>query len=258
MNRLTAGAFSSWSGGELHGQPHHALGRPSIDTRTLQQDDCFFALVGPNFNGHDFVSDALSAGARTLVVDRKYGGTARERASGFEVNVIEVDCTEVALQRLGIWFRDQFKGTVCGITGSSGKTTTKEMMRTALSVHGGVVATRGNLNNHLGVPLSLAQLHEDADFGIFEMGMNAPNEIRTLSAWVRPKIGVITSIGEAHLEGVGSLEGVAKAKGELFETLGAQGFAVFPDDVPYADYLMSIAGKRLRGWVYAIRPFVEF
>ena len=247
MTVLTAGVFANWSGGALHGRPMAAVGNPSIDTRTLEKNDCFFALKGPNFDGHAFVNQALVAGASTLVVERAHCSSVVTAAADFDATVIGVDNTELALQRLGVWHRDQFKGLVFGITGSSGKTTTKEMLKTALAPHGEVVATKGNLNNHLGVPLSLSQLSQDADFGVFEMGMNAPNEIRTLSGWVRPDVGIISSIGAAHLEGVGSLEGVAHAKGELFETLAPEAFAVCPSDVPFVAYLESVAQDRMRG-----------
>ncbi|MGB0645871.1 MAG: UDP-N-acetylmuramoyl-tripeptide--D-alanyl-D-alanine ligase [Bradymonadia bacterium] len=245
MNSLSPEVFAQLNDGVVHYTSDLPVGLPSIDSRTIGSAETFYALHGPRFDGHDFVDIALERGAGTVVVNH-------DRAAEFKASetshttLISVENTERALQRIGCWYREQFEGRVVGITGSSGKTTTKEMLRIALAAHGIVVATKGNLNNHLGVPLSLSQLASRPDFGVFEMGMNAPGEILQLSAWVNADVAVITSIGEAHLEGVGSLEGVAKAKGEIFETLKSAGVAICPSDVPYFDYLRGVAGERLR------------
>ena len=220
--------------------------QPSIDSRSLQANETFFALEGPRFDGHDFLGAALEGGAGTLVIHHERAADCSALARSHSAGNISVEKTETALQATGGWNRSQYRGRVVGITGSSGKTTTKEMLRTALSPHGDVVATRGNLNNHLGVPLSLSQLVTQPSFAVFEMGMNAPGEILTLSHWVNSDVAVITSIGEAHLEGVGSLEGVAHAKGELFETLAPEAIAICPSNLPFFDHLKGIAGAKLR------------
>lgn len=243
---LSPQTFVRIADGVVHQEGKDVMGSPSIDTRTLMHNDTFFALQGPRFDGHDFITVALERGAGTLVVQHDRTADSTARAEDYAVNVISVQDTEMALQRTGSWYREQFCGQVVGITGSSGKTTTKEMLRTALSAHGEVVATQGNLNNHLGVPLSLAQLTIESDFAVFEMGMNAPGEIRTLSNWVRADVAVITSIGEAHLEGVGSLEGVAHAKGELFETLVPGTIAICPSNVSYLEHIKRVGGSKLR------------
>jgi UDP-N-acetylmuramoyl-tripeptide--D-alanyl-D-alanine ligase len=243
---LSPQTFAEITDGLVQKEANKSIGPPSIDTRSLTTQDTFFALQGPRFDGHDFLNVALQRGAGTLVVQHDRSDASIECAVDYFVNVISVHDTEAALQKAGEWYRSQFNGLVVGITGSSGKTTTKEMLRTALSAHGQVVATRGNLNNHLGVPLSLAQLRSEPDFAVFEMGMNAPGEIRTLSKWVRADVAVITSIGQAHLEGVGSLEGVAHAKGELFETLAPQSIAICPSSAEQLAHLKAVGGSKLR------------
>ncbi len=243
---LSTETFAELTEGTVHHSGGTELGKPSIDSRTLVANDTFFALEGPRFDGHDFLGAALERGAGTVVIHHDRASESMALARAHSAGVISVENTETALQAAGVWYRSQYRGRVVGITGSSGKTTTKDMLRTALRPHGDVVATRGNLNNHLGVPLSLAQLTTQPEFAVFEMGMNAPGEILTLSQWVSSDVAVITSIGEAHLEGVGSLEGVANAKGELFETLTPQGTAICPSNVPFFEHLKGIAGDKLR------------
>lgn len=243
---LSPQTLAKITNGVVHHESTASVGLPSIDTRTLEHNDSFYALHGPRFDGHDFIDVALDQGAGTLVIHHDRAQAFSLRAETHCASLISVDNTEIALQQVGAWYRSQFGGGVVGITGSSGKTTTKEMLRTALSAHGTVVATHGNLNNHLGVPLSLSQLTSEPDFAVFEMGMNAPGEISTLSQWVCPDVAIITSIGEAHLEGVGSLEGVAHAKCELFEALNAQTVAICPSNVPFFEYVEETAGSKLR------------
>ena len=245
MISLSPQVFAQLNDGKIHSNTGLPVGQPSIDSRTIGAAETFYALQGPRFDGHNFVDVAIERGASTVVIHHERA-TEFAASQGQRVTVISVEDTERALQRVGRWYREQFEGQIVGITGSSGKTTTKEMLKVALAAHGIVVATKGNLNNHLGVPLSLSQLASRPDFGVFEMGMNAPGEILQLAEWVNPDVAVITSIGEAHLEGVGSLKGVAKAKGEIFETLKSSGVAICPSDVPYFDYLQNVAGERLK------------
>jgi len=178
----------------------------SIDTRTLRKGELFFALQGPNFDGAAFVEAA-----------------AREQASGAvvpvaleaEIPVIVVDNTLSALATLAAQWRQQMPATVIGITGSNGKTTLKEMIASCLSLSAATLPTQGNLNNEIGVPLMLARLGREHRYAVIEMGANHAGEIARLSALVKPKIVAITNAAPAHLEGFGSLEGVAHAKGEI-------------------------------------------
>jgi UDP-N-acetylmuramoyl-tripeptide--D-alanyl-D-alanine ligase len=205
----------------------------SIDTRTLPPLATFFCLRGPRFDGHDFAETALAGGALVLVCDET--GLARLprslRTGG--ATVVCVPDTEQALVALAAEARARFAGTVVGVTGSSGKTTTKEMLAAVLATAGQTLKTAGNQNNQLGVPLTLLRLTPEDRFAVIEMGTNAPGEIAALAALARPHHGIITSIGAAHLEGLGGIAGVAVEKGALLRALPSDGIAFLPADVPY-------------------------
>lgn len=196
----------------------------SIDSRTVREGELFVALKGENFDGHSYVLQALDAGAAAAVVsDVPKGLDGDER-------LLVVDDTEVALQRLGVAGRERSCAQVVGITGSVGKTGCKEMLRVALAATGSVYATQGNLNNHLGVPLCLANMPRDVDFAVLEMGMNHAGEIRQLSHWVRPHVSIITTVEAAHIEYFDSVGAIADAKAEIFEGMGGEGVAVLNYD----------------------------
>jgi UDP-N-acetylmuramoyl-tripeptide--D-alanyl-D-alanine ligase len=192
----------------------------SVDTRTQTAGDVYFALRGPNFDGHDFAGAALDKGAAAVVVERD--GGRRE-----ELIVADTLC---ALQQLGGWARRHWGGTVIGVTGSAGKTTTKDAIAHLLAHAMPVGRTIGNLNNHVGVPLSLLRLPDGARAAVLEMGMNHAGEIATLTEIARPEIGVVTNVGYAHVEFFDSIEGVAAAKRELIEGLPRDGVAVLNAD----------------------------
>jgi UDP-N-acetylmuramoyl-tripeptide--D-alanyl-D-alanine ligase len=194
----------------------------SVDTRTLQPGDLFFALRGPQHDGHDYVATARDRGAVAVVVDRPVPGA----------EMLLVRDTLAALQRLAAAVRQNWGGVVVGVTGSAGKTTTKDAIAHLLSTAMPVGKTTGNLNNHVGVPLSILRLPEEAKIAVLEMGMNHAGEIRTLAAIARPDIGVVTNVGSAHMEAFGSLDAVALAKCELIEALPAAGTAVLNADDP--------------------------
>ena len=183
----------------------------STDSRTLQAGQLFFALSGPNFNGNQFAKKALEKGAIAVVVDEDILIT--------DNRVIRVENTLESLQTLSTEHRKTLGTTIIALTGSNGKTTTKELIHSVLSTTFTTVATQGNLNNHIGVPLTLLSLKEDTEIGIIEMGANHPGEIALLANIAQPDAGLITNFGKAHLEGFGSLEGVVKAKSELYDYL---------------------------------------
>ena len=197
----------------------------SVDTRTQNPGDVYFALRGPNYDGHDFVAAALEKGAAAVVVERVDGRRWRAR-------LLVVDDTLAALQQLGAWAREQWGGTVVGVTGSAGKTTTKDAIAHLLATDMPVGKTIGNFNNHVGVPLSILRLPDDCRAAVLEMGMNHAGEIRDLAAIARPDIGVVTNVGYAHVEFFDSIEGVAAAKRELIEALPPDGVAVLNADDP--------------------------
>jgi UDP-N-acetylmuramoyl-tripeptide--D-alanyl-D-alanine ligase len=188
------------------------LAHPSIqtDTRKLKTGDLYFALKGPNFNGNHFVQQALDAGAAYAIADETTDVNSR---------IIKVDDVLQTLQNLAKHHRQQFNIPFIGITGSNGKTTTKELIHEVLSTTYKTYTTEGNLNNHIGVPLTILKVKKDAEMAVIEMGANHQKEIASYCAYTLPTHGLITNCGKAHLEGFGSIEGVRKGKGELFDHL---------------------------------------
>lgn len=180
----------------------------SIDTRTLIAGEIFFAIKGDNFNGNFYAAKAISQGALLAIVD--------EEKYCVDERYVLVEDVLNTLQKLANYHRRQLKATVIGLTGSNGKTTTKELIYAVLAQKYQVYATKGNLNNHLGVPLSLLRAGVEHDYVIIEMGANHQGEIELLSSIAEPDFGIITNIGKAHLEGFGGIEGVKKGKSELY------------------------------------------
>ncbi|HLR49550.1 MAG TPA: UDP-N-acetylmuramoyl-tripeptide--D-alanyl-D-alanine ligase [Candidatus Sphingobacterium stercoripullorum] len=187
----------------------------STDSRKIKKGSLFFALTGENFNGNKFAADALKKGADYAVVD--------DPAVVSSDKFILVSDVLEALQQLARFHREQLSIPIIGLTGTNGKTTTKELIFAVLSQKYKVHATQGNLNNHIGVPLTLLEIDADVEIAVIEMGANHQEEIKFLCSLARPDIGLITNVGKAHLEGFGSFEGVKKAKGELYEFLGEHG-----------------------------------
>jgi len=194
---------------------------PSVqtDTRKLKTGDLFFALKGPNFNGNTFVRQALDQGAAYCVID--------EPAYAVEGKTFLVNDVLTTLQELARHHRSRFSIPFLAITGSNGKTTTKELIHAVLSSHYRTSTTEGNLNNHIGVPLTLLKVRADAEFAVIEMGANHQQEIASYCRVALPTHGLITNCGKAHLEGFGGVEGVRKGKGELFEHLRYAGGVAF-------------------------------
>ncbi|MFN3586458.1 MAG: UDP-N-acetylmuramoyl-tripeptide--D-alanyl-D-alanine ligase, partial [Moraxellaceae bacterium] len=190
----------------------------STDTRTLRSGDMFIALSGPNFDGNQFVVRAAEAGAAAALVSRV------DPAAG--IPQLLVPDTFVALGRLARAWREQFTLTRVAMTGSAGKTTTKEMVASIFSRMGPTLATLGNKNNEIGVPLTLLRLAGEHRYGVFELGANHRGEIAYTSGLVQPHAAVITNVGTAHLEGFGSRRGIAEAKGEIYGGLLPDGVAV--------------------------------
>jgi UDP-N-acetylmuramoyl-tripeptide--D-alanyl-D-alanine ligase len=210
-----------------------AFVRVVTDTRQLQPGDLFVALRGEHFDGHDFVLRAASLGAAGCVVARQIAGSAAQ---------VVVPDTLRALQDYATRWRNDAQLPVVAVTGSNGKTTTKQLLAAIAAARGPVLYTEGNLNNHIGVPLTLLRLRADHRTAVIEMGANHLGEIAQLAAIARPDIGVVTMAGDAHLEGFGSREGVARGKGELFAALEG-GVAVINADDPYAPLWRSLAQR---------------
>lgn len=208
-----------------------ACGGVSTDTRTLQKGAVFFALRGENFDGDAFAKTALELGAAVVVV-HDWDGEAPADAA-----VIEVPDTLRSLQRLAHWWRKQLNLPVVGITGSNGKTSTKDFTMAVLSRKFRVSATRGNLNNHIGVPLTVLATSPADEVAVWEMGMNHSGEIAPLCEIARPKYGVITNIGTAHIEFLGTRDAIAEEKGMLARALPADGLLFVPASCDFNEYL---------------------
>ena len=210
----------------------------SIDSRTIRTGELFVAIRGDRFDGHDFVPDAIQKGAWGAVVERVALETRYAAMSGLR-NVIPVEDTLLSLQEMSMMHRRKFSIPVIAVTGSNGKTTTKEMLAAVLSQRGPVLKTEGNLNNHIGVPLTLFKLTTEHRAAIIEMGMSGLGEIGVLTRLALPSIGIITNIGPAHLQFLGSTDVVARAKGELLEGMSSDGTAVLNADDRYFDALRA-------------------
>ena len=210
----------------------------STDSRTLQPGDLFIALRGPNHDGHDHIAAAFELGAVAVIVDHPLP------VPGLQIVVPD---TLAALQRLAVWARERWGGKVIGVTGSAGKTTTKDVIAHVLSTGFFTGKTVGNFNNHIGVPLSILRLPDDCKLAVLELGMNHAGEIRDLSQIARPSVGVVTNVGYAHVEFFpDSIEGVARAKRELIEALPASGTAILnADDERVARFREVHSGRTL-------------
>jgi UDP-N-acetylmuramoyl-tripeptide--D-alanyl-D-alanine ligase len=221
----------------LVGDPPQAIVGLSIDSRTIAPGEAFFAIRGDRFDGHDFVVDANQRSAAVAVVSAAWFAQARPSEGAFLV----VDDVLAELRNLAIAARARTDARIIAITGSVGKTGTKDALRLALAPSGAVHASTASFNNHWGVPLSLARMPADTDFGIFEIGMNHPGEITPLVAMVTPHIAVITTIAPVHLEYFSSIEEIARAKAEIFSGLEADGLAILNGDNEQCDFLRKLA-----------------
>jgi UDP-N-acetylmuramoyl-tripeptide--D-alanyl-D-alanine ligase len=208
----------------------------SIDTRTLQPGDLFFAIKGETGDGHAYVERAIAAGAPAAVVER-----AQAEALAGSSALYVVEDTLRAMERLGVAARRRSQARIAAVTGSVGKTSAKEMLRVALGQAGPTHAATASYNNHWGVPLSLARMPAAAEFGIFEIGMNHPREIEPLVAMVRPHAALVTTIAPVHIEYLGSLQAIAEAKAEIFSGLERGGAAIIHRDAPQFDLLQRRA-----------------
>jgi UDP-N-acetylmuramoyl-tripeptide--D-alanyl-D-alanine ligase len=242
-----------WSGGDIW------FSGVSTDSRAIMPGDLFVALMGDKFDGHDFVAEVVAKGAVAAIVHRDWKAGNPKAA----IPVIRVGNTRLALGNLAAFWRRRFAIPLVAVTGSNGKTTVKEMIASILrhipcrpgdSEHAGqaeqvegsdqVLATEGNLNNDIGVPLTLLRLREHHKYAVIEMGMNHAGEIAYLTSLAKPSVALITNAGNAHVEALGSVEAVARAKGEIFEGLDQQGIAVINAGDPHASLWRGLAGNR--------------
>lgn len=222
----------------------------TTDTRQITSGCLFVALKGEKFDAHDFAADAVKAGAGALLVSKRLP---------VEVPQLVVADTRIALGQLGGWVRQQVPARVVGLTGSSGKTSVKEMTAAILRECGNVLYTAGNFNNDIGVPLTLLRLTAEHDFAVIEMGANHPGEIGYTTALARPETALINNLSAAHLEGFGSLAGVARAKGEIFEGLPENGIAVVnAESNDWPNWQQKLTGKTVWQFSSAQNEGIDF
>jgi UDP-N-acetylmuramoyl-tripeptide--D-alanyl-D-alanine ligase len=234
MMAHTLGELAQATGGRLVG-PSVPFASVSTDSRTTASGALFVTLKGPSFDGHEFVSAAQQRGAIGALVERELP---------LAIPQVVVQDSLAALTVFARTWRRERDIPVVGITGSNGKTTTKEMIGSILTHRGPCLVTQGNLNNHIGVPLTLLRLTDEHRNAVIEMGANHQGEIAALSAIAEPTIGIITNAGSAHLEGFGGIEGVARGKGELFRALPADGIAIVNADDAFADFWRASASTK--------------
>lgn len=230
---LSLSQVAEMTGGRMYGDDV-TLESVATDSRLVKNDQLFIAIKGDRFDAHEFVKD----------LEGKAGAALVHKKIDCDLPQVVVGDSLEGLADLAAAWRKQFKKPVIGLTGSNGKTTLKEMLAAILSVEGNVLATHGNLNNNIGMPLTLLRLRDEHDFGVIEMGANHFKEIEFLTAIACPDVAVVNNAGAAHLEGFGDLEGVAQAKGEIFIGLGTHGIAVINADDTFADYWKDLNEDR--------------
>ncbi len=230
-------AFLGATGGRPLGRLPEAIAGISIDSRTIRPGEAFFAIHGDRHDGHDYVSIALAAGAATAVVSEdRLAGLGRITGS-----LTIVDDVLAALTGVGVAARLRSTARIAAITGSVGKTTTKEMLAAALAAEGAVHSSPASFNNHWGVPLTLARMPREAAYGVFEIGMNHAGEIEPLTHMVRPHVAIVTAVEPVHLEYFKSVEDIARAKAEIFSGVEPGGAAIINRDNPHYDLLAELA-----------------
>ncbi len=241
----TADELVAATGGRLHGKISRVMRAVSIDSRSIGDGDVFVAIKGDKMDGHDFVANALKAGAGVAVVSR----TSADMEAAGPLLVVADDPLR-GLEAMGRAARARSQAQVVAITGSVGKTSTKEMLRVALSASGATHASAASFNNHWGVPLTLARFPRSAAFGVFEIGMNHAGEITPLVGMVRPHVAIVTTVAASHLGHFKSLDEIAAAKAEIFSGVVKGGAAVINRDTPYFTMLSDAARQAGLSRVY--------
>jgi len=236
LNTLTLGEVARMAGGTIEGPVELRIERVGTDSRAIGHGELFVAIRGPRYDGHAFVAAAQNGGSVAAMVERgaEIGAPGMPR--------VVVDDTLIGLQRLAAAYRARLGMRTVAVTGSSGKTSTKDMTGAVLGAAMPVVMTQGNFNNHLGVPLSLLQAGYEHAAGVFELGMNHPGEIAPLARMIRPEVAVVTNVGTAHIEFMGSRAAIAREKGSVLAALPPTGLAIIPAEDEFLEALAGMAG----------------
>jgi len=234
MNPLTLKQIADWSGGALiQGTPASVLSSVSTDSRSVGTEDLFIALKGERFDAHEFIEQVGEQGAAAILASSLPAAT-----ESFSGGIIHLRDTLKGLQNLARGYRNSLSGIrVVGLTGSNGKTSTKDFLGGVLSSAFTVSKTKGNLNNHIGVPLTVLSSDNSHQYGVWEMGMNHPGEIEVLAEIARPDIAVVTNIGTAHIENMGTREAIAEEKSQLPLAVSADGYCVMPRDDDFFEFV---------------------
>jgi UDP-N-acetylmuramoyl-tripeptide--D-alanyl-D-alanine ligase len=230
MNRLSIFQITDFCGGHLSGgDANVAVEKISTDSRTLKRGELFVALRGENFDGHKFIDAAVKAGAAAVIVDLAWNGQVPAN-----VALIHVDNTSEAYQDLAAAYRRSLSLRVLAITGSNGKTSTKDFAAAVLARKFRVTKTEGNFNNHVGLPRTMLEANSEDELAVWEIGMNHPGEVAALAQLAAPDAAIITNVGVAHIEFMGSREAIAQEKGALAETIGPEGSVILNADDPFS------------------------
>ena len=245
MNKLTLAEVAKVTGAEKNSDAEIFFEDVSTDSRKIKNGELFVALKGENCNGESFAKDALNKGAAAVLVSK----TAKRVPEGV---VLKVDDTLTAYRQIAGAWRNRFDIPVVAVTGSNGKTTTKDLTAAALNGLGHVQKTSGNFNNEVGVPLTLLELREKHNAAVVEIGMRGLGQIETLAQFVRPTIGIVTNVSEAHIELLGSIENIARAKGELVEAIPSGGTIILNADNPHTAQMKNLAGADVNVMTYGL------
>mgnify|MGYP003872213449 CR=1 FL=1 len=240
MEKLTLSQIAQWSGGRIvKGQAGSTTVGVSTDTRAIAAGSIFVALVGDRYDAHDFIDTAIEKGAKAIMVSN-----ARAHSISADINIVAVEDTLTGLQNLACGYRESLNFKTVAITGSNGKTSTKEFTAAVLGQKFNVLKTEGNLNNHIGVPLMMLRAGSEHTAGVFEVGMNHPGELQPLVEIVKPIVGVVTNVGPVHIEHFENEEAIAVEKGTVARCLGPEGVAVLnADDKWFAKVKEGVRGK---------------
>src|SRR5215831_15538370 len=231
MNPLALSQIAQFAGASLSsGDGSVVINKVSTDSRTIKRAELFVALRGENFDGHDFVESAAKSGAAGALVNRNWKGNVPENFA-----LIRATDTLQAYQQLAANYRRSLTLKVLAITGSNGKTSTKDFAASVLARKFRITKTEGNFNNHIGLPRTILEATSEDEVAVWEIGMNHPGEIAALAKVAAPDVGIITNIGVAHIEFMGSREKIAEEKGALAEAVGAQGTVILNADDPFTD-----------------------